>query len=202
MYTVKYYLIFLIFYNFINAQTYIVDFEAQKHLAQVMALVESEKDLAFIDYNKKNLEKMLLNANPYNLPFYNNRLRIKLLHENEKIVGIITYSQLLWIMRHIGILVVDKEFRGKGYAKQLLEFAARDNAKENALMIMGQALSSNVHAIEIYKKLGAKVHAASCIERAYLSVYNVYRKLRGNPPSPQVTFFEYDMRNLPATAKS
>lgn len=197
MYTIKYGLIFLLFYCSLNAQTRIVDFDAKKHLTQTIALIESEKDLAFINYNKDKLDKMLVNANPFNIPFFNNRLRIKLLYENEKMIGVITYSQLFWIMRHIGILVVDKEFRGKGHAKQLLEYAVRDNGKENARVIMGQALSNNKHAIEIYTKLGAKIQQPSSMERAYSALVNVYNKMRGNAPNPQITSFVYDMRTLP-----
>ena len=192
----RYFFLLCIANNF-YAQPAIIDFNPKQHLSQVMALIESEKDLAYINYNKVEVEKQLVNLNSHTIPCLHNKTHIKLLYENEKMVGIISYSQFLWILRYIGILVVDKEFRGKGYAKRLLEYAAHDNGKENAHVIMGQALSDNKHAIEIYKKLGAKIQQPSCIERACSAVVNTYNKMRGNPPNPQTTFFAYDMRTLP-----
>lgn len=191
-------LILLLAFLSMCAQPTIVDFNPKEHLKEVMDLIESEKELVAPTLHRQEIETMLVNAKAYISNFFTNGLSIKLLREDEKLVGLITYTQLFWFSRFIELLVVNKSFRGKGYGKQLLEYAARDAAKnKKTVLIIGGAYKKNKQAIEIYKKLGAQEKMPSKFELAIDKLTNWYRELRGKPQLPEAVLFTYDLKCLP-----
>lgn len=91
---------------------------------------------------------------------------IFVLEVNKKIAGFITLNSYLW---HTGLrgfiheIVISSEFQGRGYGKNLLNFAERHFKKKGAKEI--QLISSpKSKAFKIYKKL-------NYMEEGYVTMY-------------------------------
>jgi ribosomal protein S18 acetylase RimI-like enzyme len=80
------------------------------------------------------------------------------LEEDNKIKGLLILKSYLWwtgLRGFIHEIVVDKESRGKGYGKQLLEFAEQHFKKIGAKEVQLMTLPTS-NAYKIYKKLNYK----------------------------------------------
>lgn len=101
-------------------------------------------------------EFMLKYRMPYKNPLYTGKLRIKVLRENNKFVGFITYymDALDKNVGHIFIMAVDPAFRGKSYGKKLLEFALNDLKSLGAKIVKLVTRTTNVPAQKLYSSAG------------------------------------------------
>lgn len=81
-------------------------------------------------------------------------------NEDRKPIGIIVISDIKWEYRNceIGIVIYDKNFRGRGYGKDametILEFIFDDM---NMHLVHLKTAEENTPAIELYKSLGFEV---------------------------------------------
>jgi ribosomal protein S18 acetylase RimI-like enzyme len=87
-------------------------------------------------------------------PRYKGKLIIKVLRENNQLVGFICYYLKNFFLGQVLFVDVKPEFRGKGYAQQLMKHAIADMKKQGATMITLVTRTSNTSAQAVYKKLG------------------------------------------------
>lgn len=85
---------------------------------------------------------------------YFGKMNIKVLRENGQLVGFITYYMRNFFLGQVLFLAVNPEFRGKGYAQQLMQYAIDDMKKQGASMITLVTRTSNTSAQSVYKKAG------------------------------------------------
>ncbi|MCL4361570.1 GNAT family N-acetyltransferase [Candidatus Dependentiae bacterium] len=75
---------------------------------------------------------------------------------NGKPVGYLAYYLKTFYKGFIYFIVIDAEYRQKGYARKLLEFAIDNLKKENVKSIELITRTNNVRAQTLYKSLGFK----------------------------------------------
>lgn len=85
---------------------------------------------------------------------YFGKLHIKVLRENDQLVGFVAYYMKNFFIGQLLFLAVKPEFRGKGYAQKLMKYAVDDMKKQGASIITLVTRTSNVSAQAVYKKLG------------------------------------------------
>src|SRR3990167_7170389 len=90
------------------------------------------------------------------LPEYNGQDTIKILLNNDKPAGYITYKMQNTIIGFIHFLYINKANRGKGYAKKLLQHAIADLKSQGAKVITLMTRTNNIGAQKVYKQLGFK----------------------------------------------
>jgi len=88
---------------------------------------------------------------------YFGKLNIKVLYEMDKFVGFIAYYMKNFFIGTILFIDVKSEFRGKGYAQQLMQHAIADLKKQGASMVTLVTRTSNESAQKLYKRLGFRV---------------------------------------------
>lgn len=88
---------------------------------------------------------------------YFGKLHIKVLRENGQFVGFVAYYMKNFFLSQLLFLGVNPDFRGKGYAQQLMKYAIEDMKKMGASMITLVTRTSNTSAQSVYKKLGFTV---------------------------------------------
>jgi len=89
-------------------------------------------------------------------PMHFGSLHIKVLRENNKLVGFTAYYMNNPQEGRILFLAVDHEFRGKGYGKILAQRAMNELFKMGAIHLALWTRVSNLPAQRIYKELGFK----------------------------------------------
>ena len=85
------------------------------------------------------------------------RLNVRTLTENNKPIGFITFYPINFSTARIQFLCIDKECRGKGYAKKLMDDTIseiKDMGYENVVLV---TRTTNKPAIELYKRLGFNI---------------------------------------------
>ena len=85
---------------------------------------------------------------------YFGKLNIKVLYEGDQFIGFAAYYLKNFFIGQILFLAVKPEFRGKGYAQQLMRYAIADLKKQGATIITLVTRSENKPAQGVYKKLG------------------------------------------------
>jgi ribosomal protein S18 acetylase RimI-like enzyme len=85
---------------------------------------------------------------------YFGKLSIKVLHEADKFVGFVTYYMKNFFIGTVLFLDVKPEFRGKGYAQQLMRYAIDGLKKQGASIVTLVTRSENYAAQAVYKKMG------------------------------------------------
>lgn len=81
---------------------------------------------------------------------------LKVLHENDKLAGFITYKMNAPKKGNIELLAIDENFRGKGYGKILLEHSMKELINKGANSIDICARGTNLPALNLYQKIGFK----------------------------------------------
>ncbi|NRB22040.1 GNAT family N-acetyltransferase [Candidatus Dependentiae bacterium] len=110
-------------------------------------LIESE------DYSA---EHMLKHRAPSQYePEYFGKMRIKVLRKDDKVVGFVTYYLQKTYQGHILFLVIDKDYRGRGYAQKLIHYALQDLKRMGAAYVRLVTRVENLAAQKLYsEKLG------------------------------------------------
>ncbi|CAN5159630.1 hypothetical protein BH09DEP1_BH09DEP1_4290 [soil metagenome] len=88
---------------------------------------------------------------------YFGKLNIKVLREDSKFVGFVAYYMKNFFLGQLLFVGVNPDFRGKGYAQKLMQYAIDDMKKQGASMISLVTRTSNLAAQAVYKKLGFSV---------------------------------------------
>jgi ribosomal protein S18 acetylase RimI-like enzyme len=87
----------------------------------------------------------------------------------DKIAGFVTYHPLEGYKGRIQFLVVAKEFRKKGYAKELMQYAINGLKKQGMCFIEIAVRAHNEPAVNLYKKFGFKEIASTPDGFLYMS---------------------------------
>lgn len=104
----------------------IYDFQDDRDTQDVLAIMKKDWDLLVASSNY-SAEFMLKNRAPSDYePEYFGKMRIKVLRQDNRVVGFVTYYMQKMYQGHILFLAVDKDYRGKGYAKRLINYALQD----------------------------------------------------------------------------
>lgn len=99
-------------------------------------------------------EFMLRYKAPNENPLYLGHLVIKVLRINDKFVGFTAYYKETPTLGWLLFLAVKKEYRGKGYAKMLAQYAINDLESMGSDAVKLITRSNNLGAQSIYRKLG------------------------------------------------
>lgn len=89
-------------------------------------------------------------------PAHFGKMRIKVLRENDKVVGFTTYYMETAERGRLLFLVVDESARGKGYGTTLAKLAMKELFTMGAEYVALWTRVSNIRAQRIYRELGFK----------------------------------------------
>lgn len=106
------------------------------------------------EYSQEFVEYIFKNNRPNKDPRYLNKLITKVLYENDQLVGFTSYYMKNFFIGIILFVVVKPEFRGKGYAQQLMKSAIEDLKQQGASLITLVTRTTNESAQKLYKRLG------------------------------------------------
>jgi ribosomal protein S18 acetylase RimI-like enzyme len=99
----------------------------------------------------------MLDHHAATLHYADNTLSIAVYRTKEgKIAGFVTFHPIEGYKGRIQFLAVAKEFRKKGYAKALLQYAINGLKKQGMCFIEIAVRSNNIAAATLYKKIGFK----------------------------------------------
>lgn len=118
------------------------DREANKYLDIIYPMSKRDGDNFLLEADNDYTKKIFLVDN-----------------EEHKTIGLIYIKNIKWEYRNceIGIVIYDKNSRGKGYGKDAMETALNFVFEEmNIHLIYLHVAQDNTNAIELYKKLGFK----------------------------------------------
>lgn len=154
------YLIFSITWA-IHAEPFITDFNFNQDIGVVEKLLKSEWNKLFYqpNYDQCLISKIFKLRRPGDVAFQEKELTIKILRDQNKILGFITYYQPNPKTNHIELLAVDSEHRGKGYGKKLIEHVIYEGLKKGLKTVQLYVYPSNQAAIKIYQHLGFEIQA-------------------------------------------
>lgn len=101
-----------------------------------------------------------------------------LMIDGENLIGYVNY----WIIfdhGEINKICIDKDYRRKGYATELLNLAFKDFQENECLSVSLEVRASNTNAINLYEKFGftkvvTKPHYYSDGEDAYYMIKGAY----------------------------
>ena len=99
-------------------------------------------------------EYMLKYKAPHQNPLYAGRMKIYVARQEDQFVGFITYYMKNKEDGFLNFVDVKPEFRGKGYAQQLVQFALKDFKKMGAKRVSLITRPSNENARKLYTRLG------------------------------------------------
>ena len=103
-----------------------------------------------------DIEYMLRTKSPNKIPALYGKLNIKVLRDNNQLVGFVAYYKLIPDLCHILFLSVNKAFRGKNYGKKLLNCAIHDLFRTGCSSVNLIVRTNNTRAKKIYKDFGFK----------------------------------------------
>lgn len=153
----NFYFLFLLT-SFLNlfAQPHVVEFNQKLDTSALTDLIKSEWTKLFPTpyYDQSIVSAMLINKRPGDITHSTKQLTIKVLHEDQKIVGFITYYFINNIILHIELLAIHSNFRAKGYGKFLINWVINEAKNQGAKAAELYVYNTNPKAIEFYKCLG------------------------------------------------
>ncbi len=89
-----------------------------------------------------------------NDPEYYGKLNIRVLLLKDKPVGFTTYYKKKFYEGQLQFLYVDGQYRGKGYAKKLIEYVIQDLKKQGVSIVKLVTYTNNFAAMKVYTKMG------------------------------------------------
>ena len=99
-------------------------------------------------------ELMLTYKAPQQNMLYAGRLAIKVMRKADQFIGFVAYYMKTPDVGFLNFVVVNPEFRGKGYSVQMGQHAVDDMIKRGAKKITGLTRPSNVQSRAMFKRLG------------------------------------------------
>jgi ribosomal protein S18 acetylase RimI-like enzyme len=134
----------------------IYSFNYQRDHKDVTTLLTADSYWLFEDPNSFDIEHMLKTKSPDKKPRYHGKLHIKVLRENKRLAGFVTYHPTSSTRGRVQFLSVHNDFRGKGYGKLLLNYAVKDLFNKGCNTVTLVTRTKNIWAQRIYKELGFK----------------------------------------------
>ena len=104
--------------------------------------------------DKYPLEFMMKERAPNYDPRYLGKLNIKVLREDGEDRAFVAYFKKKFNVGQLLFLAVDEKYRGKGYAKRLLDYVCSDFKKQGCSKIWFPTRITNYRAEGLYKGLG------------------------------------------------
>jgi ribosomal protein S18 acetylase RimI-like enzyme len=134
-------------------QGHIYDFSLLRDIQPVLDIFKNNwKELVGVD--DYSPEQMMKERRPGNGTECAGALKIKVMREKNKLAGFAAYYMEEQDKGIVLLLAVDKNFRGKGYGKNLTQYAITDLFSMGAQRIGILVLFDNLPAKNIYKGLG------------------------------------------------
>ncbi len=133
----------------------IVEFDIKRDGKAIMAIFDRDWDwLIPGDRESFSPELMMVYRAPQQNPLYAGRLKIKVMRDGDKLIGFVS-----WYMKdaHNGFLNfvdVNPEYRSKGYAAKLVQYAMDAMIKNGAKKLTMVTWPHNTRARSIYERLG------------------------------------------------
>lgn len=144
-----------------HKQYSISQFDSARDKKSAVDLCHKEWDKIIYNTNNKvsyisdNTKQSVCNSMLEN---YNNNTQLygfKVLHENDKFAGFISYEMDNQTKEgSIELLAINSDFRGKGYGKNLLTHSLEELGNKNINSIDICVLKNNIPALTLYKKTG------------------------------------------------
>lgn len=108
------------------------------------------------DYIPENIDFVLKTHSPNEYePRYYGKMNIKVLRENDTLVGFITYYMLNFYEGKILFLAINPDFRGKRYGEPLLKYAINDLFDhKGATVVRLVTRVDNASARKLYTRIG------------------------------------------------
>ncbi len=113
----------------------------------------SEKDIPEIAELEKDCFSEPWSENSLREELANDTARFYVLRDNKKLLGYIGANNICGEV-YITNVAVNKNYRGKGYGKMLVNYLAKQCEAEDALFVTLEVRKSNENAIALYKKCG------------------------------------------------
>lgn len=150
---------------------YIAAFLISGGLAQglVISDLDYEKDMPAIEYlldaewknlfpmplfNRPIVDKMFKYHHVGDATYPDKKLYIKTLKENAKVIGFVTYFYPNAQTIHIELLAIDKEHKGKGLGKKMVEWIMQEGKSYSTTRVQLYVYNHNIKAIKFYEHLG------------------------------------------------
>lgn len=140
-----------------RVQTPIYDFEYSRDTESILEMFKKDwywLDASFEHYTPEAIIYKFKNRTPHINPMYAGTMRIKVLREQDQLVGFITYHKEGADSGRILYLSVKSEMRGKRYGEVLARYAIDDLIAMGAKKIRLVTRTDNEAAQKLYKRLG------------------------------------------------
>ncbi len=142
-----------------RVQTPISDFEFSRDTDSVLEMFKEDwywLDASYENYTPEAIIYKFKNRTPHINPLYTGTMRIKVLREQDQLVGFITYHKENADYGRILYLSVKSSMRGKRYGEKLARYAIDDLIAMGSKKIRLVTRTDNEAAQKLYKRLGFK----------------------------------------------
>lgn len=153
----------------------IYDFDPARDTQEILKIFEDDW-YWLIESKDYSPEFTLKNRAPSKDPLYIGSLHIKVLREQDKLVGFTAYYMKKKRLCQLLFLAVGSTFRGKGYGEQLVRYVLKDAVNLGADRVRLVTRTANFPAQRLYNRIG------------FTQV--------GAREDNEFVYFEYDLRSL------
>lgn len=140
-----------------NKQNYTISsFNYEKDMPQIESLLKAEWNKLFWipGYDQALITKIFKLRKPGDLTQQDKTLQIKVLHQNQNLVGFVTYYYADKNTGHIELLAIDSQYQSKGYGKILVNTIMQECIWQGAKALQLYVYTHNASAISFYEHLG------------------------------------------------
>lgn len=136
-------------------------FDYARDMSVVRKLLKTEWPKLFLSpsYDENLVQKMFYKKQPGDVSVTNTTLNIKVLYDDSRLVGFITYYSKKNQVGHIELLAVDATSRNKGHGTFLIDTITQEFKKSECLSLQLYVYTSNPRAITYYEHLGFTLKA-------------------------------------------
>ena len=133
----------------------IVEFDMKRDGKAIMAIFDRDWDwLIPGDRNSFSPEFMMTYRAPQQNPLYAGRLKIKVMRDGDKLIGFVAWYMKDALNGFLNFVDINPEYRGKGYAAQLVQYAMDAMIKYGADKLTMVTWPHNTRARAVYERLG------------------------------------------------
>jgi len=136
------------------------EFQYNRDAQDIKKIMKDDWKL-LIESDDYSVEHMLTKRAPSEYePEYFGKMRIKVVRKDGKVVAFITYYLQQTYQGHILFVAVDKDYRGQGHAKKLIQYALNDLKQMGAVYARLYTKDYNTKAKSLYSdKFGFELYA-------------------------------------------
>lgn len=145
------------YFIFFKEPSNIRTFDDKRHMQQVLDLFKADHYFLSADPDIAHTIYLFKYRAPDENLFSKGRMTIKVLEEDNKVVGFVTYYMDHMEQPGTGrilFLDVSKDHRGKRYGEQLLKYAINDLKKRGAYQVWLAVREENKPAQRLYRRFG------------------------------------------------